>query len=124
MPSVYSINKGIGRSIEFKGLKAQYIWWLGGGLVLLFVLFAVMYLIQVPLFVSLGAVVMVGTGLVIKVYQLSNRYGEHGMMKAMAKRSVPTALHTRKRVMFLEKRKSSEDGKVVGRTISHSGRRG
>ncbi|HMT97439.1 MAG TPA: DUF4133 domain-containing protein, partial [Ferruginibacter sp.] len=30
--SVYQINKGINRSIEFKGLKAQYIWYLGGGL--------------------------------------------------------------------------------------------
>ena len=30
--SVYKINKGINKPIEFKGLKAQYIWYLGGGL--------------------------------------------------------------------------------------------
>ena len=29
--SVYKVNKGINKPIEFRGLKAQYIWWLGGG---------------------------------------------------------------------------------------------
>jgi len=39
--SIYQINKGINKPIEFKGLKAQYIWYLGGGLVALLVLFAI-----------------------------------------------------------------------------------
>jgi hypothetical protein len=43
MSSVYNINKGINQPIEFKGLKAQYIWWLCGGLVCLLILFAVTY---------------------------------------------------------------------------------
>ncbi|MBD0288989.1 MAG: DUF4133 domain-containing protein, partial [Flavisolibacter sp.] len=38
--SVYQINKGINKPIEFKGFKAQYIWYLGGGLVALLILFA------------------------------------------------------------------------------------
>ncbi|MDB5129720.1 DUF4133 domain-containing protein, partial [Mucilaginibacter sp.] len=37
----YQINKGINRPIEFKGLKAQYIGYLGSGLVALLILFAV-----------------------------------------------------------------------------------
>ena len=41
--SVYSVNKGINKSIEFKGLKAQYIWYLGGGVVALLILFAILY---------------------------------------------------------------------------------
>ncbi len=39
--SVYQINKGINQSIEFKGLKAQYIWYLGGGVIALLIIFAV-----------------------------------------------------------------------------------
>ena len=35
---VYPINKGINRPLEFKGLKAQYIWYLGAGLLVLLVL--------------------------------------------------------------------------------------
>ena len=42
--SVYTVNKGINRPIEFKGLKAQYIWYLGGGLLALLILFAILYL--------------------------------------------------------------------------------
>lgn len=34
----YPINKGIGRSVEFKGLKAQYLFIFAGGLLLLFIL--------------------------------------------------------------------------------------
>ena len=36
--------KGINKPLEFKGLKAQYIWYLGGGLVALLILFAIMYI--------------------------------------------------------------------------------
>ena len=43
--SIYQINKGINQSIEFKGLKAQYIWYLAGGLVILLIVFAVLYFI-------------------------------------------------------------------------------
>ena len=35
----YPINKGIGRPVEFKGLKAQYLFIFCGGLLALFVLF-------------------------------------------------------------------------------------
>ena len=45
--SVYQINKGINKPIEFKGLKAQYIWYLGGGLVALLILFAISFTINV-----------------------------------------------------------------------------
>lgn len=44
--SVYPINKGINQSIEFKGLKAQYIWYLGGGVVGLMILFAILFLLE------------------------------------------------------------------------------
>ena len=33
----YPINKGIGRSVEYKGLKAQYLFIFAGGLLALFV---------------------------------------------------------------------------------------
>ena len=35
----YPINKGIGRSVEFQGLKSQYLFIFAGGLLALFVLF-------------------------------------------------------------------------------------
>ena len=47
---VYQINKGINKPIEFKGLKAQYIGYLAGGLVGLLILFAVMYISGLPVY--------------------------------------------------------------------------
>lgn len=99
--SVYQINKGINKSIEFKGLKAQYIWYLGGGVVGLLVLFAAMYIAGINSFICIGIILIAGTVLVIKVYGMSNKYGEHGMMKALAKRSVPGVIKNNSRKVFI-----------------------
>lgn len=87
--SVYTINKGINKPVEFKGLKAQYIWYLGGGLIMLLIMFALLYIYGVNTFVCLATVLAAGTALFIYVYKLSRTYGEHGMMKALAKKRVP-----------------------------------
>ncbi|WP_304649260.1 DUF4133 domain-containing protein, partial [uncultured Duncaniella sp.] len=42
--SEYQINKGIGRSVEYKGLKAQYLFIFAGGLLAIFVVFVIMYI--------------------------------------------------------------------------------
>lgn len=98
--SVYQINKGINKSIEFKGLKAQYIWYLGAGVISLLVLFSAMYIIGINSFVCIGVILLAGTVLVIKVYGMSNKYGEHGMMKALAKSSIPKVVKNNSRKIF------------------------
>ena len=103
--SVYTVNKGINKSIEFKGLKAQYIWYLGGGVIGLLILFAVMYVLGVNSFICLGIILILGVILVVKIYGLSNKYGEHGMMKAMARRSVPGGLKSYSRRIFFKTEK-------------------
>ncbi|UOE51347.1 DUF4133 domain-containing protein [Mucilaginibacter sp. SMC90] len=106
--SVYQINKGINRSIEFKGLKAQYIWYLGGGLLCLLILFAVMYILGVSQYICMGIVLLSGSGLVYKIYGMSNRYGEHGLMKELAKRSVPKLIKTNSRKVFIKPEQSKQ----------------
>ena len=87
--SVYKINKGINKPIEFKGLKAQYIWYLGAGFVLLLILFAVMYLMGVNTYVCLITIILSGTILFIRIHKLSHKYGEYGMMKKVALKAMP-----------------------------------
>lgn len=101
--SVYQINKGINKSIEFKGLKAQYIWYFGGGVIALLIIFAILYIIGVNAFVCIGIILVAGTVLVVKLYAMSNTYGEHGMMKKLAGRSIPKAIRTRSRAVFLNR---------------------
>ena len=102
--SVYQINKGINRSIEFKGLRAQYIWYLGGGVVALLIIYAVMYIIGIPSLICIGIILITGTVLVLKIYGMSGKYGEHGLMKAIAKQQVPKVIKTYSRKVFLQKR--------------------
>lgn len=101
--SIYGINKGVNRPAEFKGLKAQYIWYLGGGLVGLLVLFAILYIIGVNTFVCLGIIGVLGAGLFVWIYKLSNTYGEYGLMKKAAHRSVPTVIRVSSRRIFFKK---------------------
>lgn len=103
--SVYQINKGVNKSVEFKGLKAQYIWYLGGGLIGLLVLFAILYIAGVNSFVCVGVIILAGSFLFTYVYKLSHKYGEHGMMKQVAKRNIPSLIKCNSRSLFIKKRK-------------------
>ncbi len=42
----YSINKGIGKPAEFRGLKFQYLFLFAGGLLPIFVVFVIMYMLK------------------------------------------------------------------------------
>lgn len=107
--SVYQINKGINQSIEFKGLKAQYIWYLGGGVVGLLIVFAVMYIVGLPAFLCIGLILAAGTLLVIKIYRMSHQYGEHGLMKTIARKRLPKVVKSRSRKVFLANKKENHE---------------
>ena len=100
--SVYPINKGINRPIEFKGLKGQYIWWLGGGLLTLLILFAILYICGVNTFLCLFIIVGLATLLFLQVYKTSRKHGVHGMMKTLARRSIPKVIKSYTRKIFLD----------------------
>ena len=90
--SVYQINKGINKPIEFKGLKAQYIWYLGAGLVALLILFAIIYIAGVNVFICLAVILTLGSALFMYVYKLSRTYGQYGLMKKVARKAVPACI--------------------------------
>lgn len=103
--SVYQINKGINKSVEFRGLKAQYIWYMGGAVVSLLIVFAVMYIVGFPSYLCFGVVLPVGTFVMAKVYGMSNKYGEHGLMKVLASKQIPKEIKSRSRRVFFKKEK-------------------
>ena len=69
--SVYQINKGINRPLEFRGLKAQYIWYLCGGCLALLILFAVIYVTGFPTFVCLAVVGILARSLTTRPARLA-----------------------------------------------------
>ncbi len=50
----YPVNKGIGRPVEFKGLKAQYLFIFCGGLLALFILFVILYMVGIDQWICIG----------------------------------------------------------------------
>ena len=102
----YSINKGIGRSVEFRGLKAQYLFIFAGGLLAVFVLFVVLYMAGVNQWVCIGFGIVAASVLVTVTFRLNAKYGEHGLMKLAAARRRPRYLINRKGACrFLNRRK-------------------
>ena len=103
----YTINKGIGRSVEFKGLKAQYLFIFCGGLLAVFVLFVVMNMAGVGQAVCIGFGAVSASILVWLTFHLNRKYGEHGLMKLGASKSRPRYIINRKALsrLFTTKRR-------------------
>lgn len=104
----YPVNKGIGRSVEFKGLKAQYLFIFVGGLLALFVLFVILYMIGIDQWICIGFGVVSASVLVWQTFALNARYGEHGLMKLSATKSHPRYLLNRRRISRLIKKRKEE----------------
>ncbi|AWH86277.1 conjugal transfer protein TraF [Flavobacterium album] len=92
----YKINKGIGRTVEFRGLKAQYLFIFAGGLLGILILVMILYMAGANSYLCLllGAV---GGGLTVwTTFALNSKYGEHGLMKKGARARHPRYIICRK----------------------------
>ncbi|PWN64162.1 DUF4133 domain-containing protein [Chryseobacterium viscerum] len=94
----YNINKGIGRSVEFKGLKAQYLFIFAGGLLGILILVMILYMAGVHSYICLFIGGSGATLIVWQTFKLNKKYGEHGLMKGGAVKSHPRYIICRKRV--------------------------
>ena len=103
----YSINRGIGHPAEFKGLKAQYLFIFAGGLLGLFIVFVVMYMAGVNQWICILFGVTAASVLVYGTFHLNGKYGEHGLMKAQARRNHPRYVINRRNIprLFTPKKK-------------------
>lgn len=102
MASVYQFNRGVNTPVTFKGLKAQYIWYLGGGIVAILIVFAVLYITGLNMYVCLLIAGCLGGVLFWWIYGLSNKYGEFGMLKKIGKRGVPKLIRSNSRKIFVK----------------------
>lgn len=99
--AVYEINKGIGRTVEFKGLKAQYLFIFAGGLLAVFIVVVILYMCEVNQLLCLVIGVLGATALVWQTFAMNRRYGEYGLMKQRAIRNHPRFLVCRRSVRRL-----------------------
>ena len=97
----FNVNRGIGRSAEFQGLKTQYLFIFAGGLLAVFVVFVIMYLVGINQWVCIGFGIVSALILVYGTFYLNGKYGEHGLMKVQAKRSHPRFIINRRTISNL-----------------------
>lgn len=97
----FNINKGIGRPAEFKGLKAQYLFIFVGGLLAVFVVTVVIYMLGVPQMICVGFGAVSGSILVWVTFHLNGKYGQYGLMKVRAIKNHPRYISNRRRLQHL-----------------------
>lgn len=102
--SDFEINKGVGREVEFKGLRAQYLFIFAFGLLAVFVVFVIMYTAGIGQWVCIGFGVSAATVVVWLTFSLNRRFGSHGLMKLLAARQHPRRIISRKRITRLIKK--------------------
>lgn len=93
-------------------MKAQYLFIFVGGLLALFVLFVILYMIGIDQWICIGFGVVSASVLVWQTFALNARYGEHGLMKLGATKSHPRYLLNRRRIPRLlrnERKKDNEE---------------
>ena len=87
--SQYHINKGIGRSVEYKGLKAQYLF--------------IFYTCGVPQWFCLAFGLSTASILVWLTFHLNAKYGRYGLIKLGASKYRPRYIINRRRIAIILK---------------------
>ncbi len=88
----WEVNRGVGRPLELKGLQAQYVYWLAGGLGGAVLLVIVLYIGGAS---GMGLVVLggaLGMGVVWGAYWANGRYGQFGLSKLRMRGRLPRSL--------------------------------
>lgn len=97
----HPINRGIGKPAEFKGLKSQYLFIFVGGLLAVFVVFIILYLIGIDQWICIGFGVIAASLLVWLTFRLNDQYGTHGLMKMFACKNHPRFIINRRMITRL-----------------------
>jgi hypothetical protein len=106
----YSVNRGVNKPVQFKGLQGQYIAWVAGAVGAMLVLFGILYVAGTSAYVCVPLVLGLGALVIVRIYRMNKRFGQFGMMKWTARRGVPKVLVSRSRKMFIDiRRKNGND---------------
>jgi len=76
--AAFEINKGVGRTVEFKGLKAQYLFLFAGGLLAVFILVVILYLCGVSQIACLIIGIVGATLVVRQTVAMNRKHGQGG----------------------------------------------
>lgn len=103
----YTVNKGAGKGVEFKGLTTVYLFVLVACLAAVLLSVILLYFIGASPWACVAYGAVAGCLLALAVFRMSAKFGEHGLMKRLARSRHPRYLINRKMVhcMVRERRK-------------------
>lgn len=105
--AAYPVNKGVGKPVELKGLRAQYVIYAVFGILLSFVLFFVCSFIIGQIAALIVGIIAMSASFAA-VFYMNGRFGEHGLTRLFARRSTPCRLAINKRIYGLMLDKSAD----------------
>jgi len=101
----YAVNKSIGKKVEFKGLKGQYLLYFAIGIFGMFIVFLILRFTRLHYVVALIITAIVGVVFVKKVFKMNKKYGTHGVMKMITRNATPRFIISRKPIYKIIKTK-------------------
>lgn len=104
----YTVNKGAGKGVEFKGLATVYLFVLAVGLAAVLLSVILLYFTGASPWACVAYGLVAGCVLAWAVFRMNARFGEHGLIKWLARQRRPRRLINRNRVcrMLPERRKA------------------
>lgn len=97
----YTINKGVNKPAEFKGLQSQYLFIFAGGLMASFILFIVLYMVGVNQWVCIFFGVKMASIVIWLTISMNRKYGQYGLMKLHAIKNFPRRIINRRSIVKL-----------------------
>ena len=96
----YPINKGVGRSVEVRGLRAQYVIYATVGTVAI-LLFVFMVCICGSMLFALGVGAVALIAVWSSCFYLNRKYGEHGLLQRVATKRIPLRISLNRSILQL-----------------------
>lgn len=96
----YRINKGVGKSFEFKGLRTTYVFLALGGIIVSILLYFLLGLL-LPFEVTLAIIILCVLASVGGAYYLNYHFGENGLSYSRAQWRTYQLIRNNKRVCSL-----------------------
>ena len=95
--ATYQVNRGVGKPVEFFGLRSQYVIYFVF-LVLLVLLFSFILTILLNVMGALLIGIIAFLLAICSCFKLNNKFGEHGLMQLMASKKVVKHISVTKRI--------------------------
>lgn len=87
------MNKGVGRSVEFRGLTSQYLFLFAAGMLASLLLTMVLYMAGADRTLCILVALVCMSLVVWGTFRMNRRYGPHGLMKRLAAPAAPAPHH-------------------------------